>query len=114
MLISEGFLKKMPIYLYVCNSCGHELEVLQKVSDDPLTHCPSCGKPALHKQITAAAFRLKGTGWYETDFKHSDKEANDKQAPKAKVDESAGSNSEKSSDTKKAEKKKVSKGTEDG
>jgi len=104
----------MPIYLYVCNSCGHDLEVLQKVSDDPLKHCPSCGKPALHKQVTAAAFRLKGTGWYETDFKHSGKEAKGKPAPKAKADKGSSSDSGKSSDTKKAEKKKVPTGTEGG
>lgn len=59
----------MPIYAYRCEECGHELEALQKVSDAPLTDCPACGAAALQKQITAAAFRLKGSGWYETDFK---------------------------------------------
>jgi putative FmdB family regulatory protein len=59
----------MPIYEYACNDCGHELEVLQRMSDDPLVDCPSCGEPALKKRISAAGFRLGGSGWYETDFK---------------------------------------------
>ncbi len=59
----------MPIYAYRCEDCGHELDALQKISDPPLTECPACGASALTKQITAAAFRLKGSGWYETDFK---------------------------------------------
>jgi putative FmdB family regulatory protein len=59
----------MPIYEYQCQSCGHQLEVLQKISDEPLTYCPECGEPTLQKLISAAAFRLKGGGWYETDFK---------------------------------------------
>ena len=63
----------MPIYAYRCDDCGQELEALQKVSDAPLTECPACGAPALKKQITAAAFRLKGSGWYETDFKKDGK-----------------------------------------
>ncbi len=63
----------MPIYEYQCNHCGHELEAIQKMSDAPLTDCPACGKPALAKKISAAGFRLKGGGWYETDFKTSNK-----------------------------------------
>lgn len=63
----------MPIYEYQCQDCQHELEALQKMSDDPLRDCPSCGKVALKKKISAAAFRLKGGGWYETDFKTGDK-----------------------------------------
>ncbi len=59
----------MPIYEYECETCGHKLEALQKISDDPLKDCPECGKPALKKLISAAGFRLKGGGWYETDFK---------------------------------------------
>lgn len=59
----------MPIYEYRCDACGHELDELQKLSDLPLKDCPQCGKPALVKQVTAAAFHLKGGGWYATDFK---------------------------------------------
>lgn len=63
----------MPIYEYRCQACGHELEKLQKLSDAPLVDCPACGKPALTKLISAAGFRLKGGGWYETDFKKDGK-----------------------------------------
>lgn len=59
----------MPIYEYKCEDCAHELEAIQKMSDAPLVDCPSCNKPALKKRISAAGFRLKGGGWYETDFK---------------------------------------------
>jgi len=61
----------MPIYEYQCQSCAHELEALQKLSDQPLVDCPSCGQASLKKKISAAGFRLKGGGWYETDFKSS-------------------------------------------
>lgn len=63
----------MPIYEYRCQDCGHELEKLQKLSDAPLVDCPACGKPALTKLVSAAGFRLKGGGWYETDFKKDGK-----------------------------------------
>jgi putative FmdB family regulatory protein len=59
----------MPLYAYKCGSCGHAKDVLQKISDDPLTVCPSCGASAFAKQITAAGFQLKGSGWYATDFR---------------------------------------------
>jgi putative FmdB family regulatory protein len=59
----------MPIYAYKCDACGHAHDALQKVSDAPLTDCPACGKPALKKQLTAAGFQLKGSGWYVTDFR---------------------------------------------
>ncbi len=59
----------MPIYEYVCDDCGHELEALQGISDEVLTDCPACHHAALRRKISAAAFRLKGSGWYETDFK---------------------------------------------
>jgi putative FmdB family regulatory protein len=59
----------MPIYAYKCGSCGHAKDVLQKMADDPLTDCPACGKPTFSKQLTAAGFQLKGSGWYATDFK---------------------------------------------
>ena len=70
----------MPIYLYRCADCGHSLEALQKMSDAKLTECPECHASALQKQITAASFKLKGTGWYETDFKNSGKPAAKKAA----------------------------------
>ena len=59
----------MPIYEYVCKSCGERLEVLQKISDQPLRKCPACHKETLKKLVSAAGFRLAGKGWYETDFK---------------------------------------------
>lgn len=59
----------MPIYAYRCESCGHALDALQKVSDPVLTKCPQCGAEALRKQVTAAGFQLKGSGWYVTDFR---------------------------------------------
>ena len=73
----------MPIYEYVCDQCGHYLEALQKLSDEPLVFCPECGDAALRKQVSAAAFRLKGTGWYETDFKNSDKKKPAEKSDKA-------------------------------
>jgi len=63
----------MPIYEYECKACGHTMESIQKISDEPLTDCPACGKAELQKMISAAGFRLKGGGWYETDFKKGDK-----------------------------------------
>ena len=59
----------MPIYEYACQQCDHKLDALQKMSDDPLVDCPECGAPALKKMLSAPRFRLKGAGWYETDFK---------------------------------------------
>ena len=59
----------MPIYEYQCEKCDHVLEAIQKMSDAPLSDCPACGQPALKKLISASGFRLKGGGWYETDFK---------------------------------------------
>lgn len=61
----------MPIYAYKCGSCGHAKDVLQKISDAPLVVCPACGAPAFSKQVTAAGFQLKGSGWYATDFRGS-------------------------------------------
>ncbi|WP_193165015.1 FmdB family zinc ribbon protein [Microbulbifer hainanensis] len=63
----------MPIYEYQCNACGHEMEALQRMSDAPLTDCPACEQAELRKKISAAGFRLKGGGWYETDFKTGSK-----------------------------------------
>jgi len=84
----------MPIYEYLCTECGQELEKLQKISDDPLTDCPECGKPTLQKQVSAAGFRLKGSGWYETDFKSKNRKNVAKEDAKSK---SGGSSSDKSS-----------------
>ena len=63
----------MPIYEYQCRSCEHAFDALQKMSDDPLVECPACGEPELRKLLSAPKFRLKGKGWYETDFKTGDK-----------------------------------------
>lgn len=65
----------MPIYEYACKKCSHTLDALQKVSDAPLVDCPACGEAALRRLISAPRFRLKGDGWYETDFK-KDKQRN--------------------------------------
>jgi putative FmdB family regulatory protein len=95
----------MPIYEYRCNACGHKLESLQRLSDAPLVTCPACGKDTLAKQLSAAGFQLKGSGWYATDFKNSGSKppAKDAAKPDAKADAPAGASSEasetKSSDT---------------
>ena len=68
----------MPIYSYKCNACGHQSDVLQKMSDAPLTKCPACGKDSYSKQLTAAGFVLKGGGWYVTDFKDQKGKGQDK------------------------------------
>ncbi|SDO35870.1 putative regulatory protein, FmdB family [Rhodoferax sp. OV413] len=72
----------MPIYAYKCESCGHSKDVLQKMSDAPLTDCPVCGAAAFKKQVTAAGFQLKGSGWYVTDFKGGGAAATTTPAPK--------------------------------
>jgi putative FmdB family regulatory protein len=85
----------MPIYAYKCSSCGHSRDVLQKVSDAPLTRCPQCQAETLSKQLTAAGFQLRGSGWYATDFKNSGQ----KGATAAKSSESDGkAKTEKSAD----------------
>ncbi|MCW8884543.1 MAG: zinc ribbon domain-containing protein [Motiliproteus sp.] len=81
----------MPIYEYQCNDCGHQMEALQKISDEALKDCPACEKPALTKLISAAGFRLAGSGWYETDFKTGAKK-------NLAGDSSGGNTSGKSSD----------------
>ena len=63
----------MPIYDYKCSDCGHQIEVIQKFSDEPKTLCIECGKETLKKMVSAPSFRLKGGGWYETDFKTGNK-----------------------------------------
>ena len=92
----------MPIYEYVCEDCGHELEALQGMNDESLTDCPTCGKAGLKRKISAAAFRLKGGGWYETDFKKDnqrnlagDKKTDSKPAAKGGDAKSGGAKSKK-------------------
>jgi len=63
----------MPIYEYKCEKCGHQMEVLQRMSDDPLKDCPECNASEMKKLVSAAGFRLSGSGWYETDFKSGNK-----------------------------------------
>ena len=96
----------MPIYEFQCQSCGNEIEVIQKVSDDPLTDCEACGKPELKKMVSAAAFRLSGSGWYETDFKKGKKKN-----LTAQNDDKPVSKSDKNKDTKKSTQKAESKTT---
>ena len=83
----------MPIYEYRCEACGHTFETLQKISDSPLVRCPVCGKDALKKLVSASGFRLKGGGWYETDFKTGKRKnvaGGDKGGDKDKKAESGG------------------------
>jgi putative FmdB family regulatory protein len=90
----------MPIYAYKCESCGHAKDVLQKLSDAPLTDCPACGAPTFAKQVTAAGFQLKGSGWYVTDFRNgSGKAATPAGTPATTAAESAGAGSGTSADT---------------
>jgi putative FmdB family regulatory protein len=84
----------VPIYEYQCQACGNEHEALQKMSADPLVECPVCNKPELKKKISATGFRLKGNGWYETDFKGGPKKkekASSKAEPKKSAGNSCGS-----------------------
>lgn len=80
----------MPIYEYRCDACGHTLDALQKISDEPLRDCPSCDASALRRLMSAPSFRLKGGGWYETDFK------SEKERKRNLVDDSDGKPKEKS------------------
>ena len=81
----------MPIYEYRCSHCGHELEIIQKISEAPLETCPECAQNTLIKKVSAAGFRLKGGGWYETDFKSGNKRnlTEDKQESAGKADKSS-------------------------
>jgi len=96
----------MPFYEYQCTKCGHEEEVLQKISDEPLKQCPACGKPAMKKKVSAAAFRLKGGGWYETDFKSDNKKnvAGDARAEKKAGDTKKSADKKPSGDSTKSKK----------
>ena len=91
----------MPIYEYRCADCGFQDEFLQKVSEPPMTTCPSCGKVSLRKLLTTAGFQLKGTGWYATDFKHSGSEAAKAESKSdSKVESKSESKAESKSDSK--------------
>lgn len=85
----------MPIYAYACGACGFKKDVLQKLSDAPLTDCPSCGQPQFFKQLTAPGFVLKGSGWYVTDFREGQKKPSDSGAGAA---EASGSESKTAAD----------------
>ena len=83
----------MPIYEYLCSNCEHEFEAIQKMSDEALTDCPRCHQPQLRKLISAAGFRLKGSGWYESDFKNKSKAKASAPADTAKKAAGSGSSS---------------------
>jgi len=108
----------MPIYGYACRNCGHTLDALQKMSDDPLVDCPECSEPELKRQLSAPKFRLKGKGWYETDFKtgdkrnlHGEKDSTSKSDEKAdtKPDKKSDKKSDKQSEKKSSKKKDAGK-----
>jgi len=102
----------VPIYEYACKKCDHTLDALQKMSDDSLVECPECGEPALKRLISAPRFRLKGKGWYETDFKKdnqrnvlkSDTEPAKSDKPDGKTDKSETKKTEKKTESKPATK----------
>ena len=81
--LNRGARVPVPIYEYACKACQHEFENIQKVSEAPLVECPQCGEPQLRKKISAVAFRLKGRGWYETDFKSGAKKNLHGEQPKS-------------------------------
>lgn len=103
----------MPIYEYQCDNCEHKLERLQKLNDDLLLTCPECDEDSLRKLVSATSFRLKGTGWYETDFKDKPKKKDkdkEKDAPAKKKDDSksSGKSETKSSNSSSSDKKGAS------
>ena len=99
----------MPIYGYECKACAHQFDALQKMSDDPLVDCPECGAPELRKQLSAPKFRLKGQGWYETDFKTGDNKRNLHGESGSKSGSDSGSKKDAKSDSKTSPTKKESK-----
>jgi putative FmdB family regulatory protein len=103
----------MPIYEYECQSCGHVLDALQKISDDPLKHCPDCGEPSLKKLLSAPRFRLKGSGWYETDFKDKNRR-NIASSDATKADGGKNDGGKKKGDDKKSEPKPEKKAASTG
>ncbi len=102
----------MPIYEYKCQNCGHFFEVLQRISEEPLSDCPKCKKDALKKLVSAPNFRLKGEGWYETDFKKDRRKnlaENKEEKTSDKDKKSDEKTSEKDTDKKKKSEDKTSK-----
>ncbi|HEX7747314.1 MAG TPA: FmdB family zinc ribbon protein [Bordetella sp.] len=87
----------MPIYAYKCSACGHAADVLQKISDTPLTVCPNCGQATYAKQVTAAGFQLKGSGWYVTDFRGNGSNSGAAAKPASSPDSTASSEAAKPS-----------------
>ena len=92
----------MPIYDYKCSNCGHEIEIIQKISDKPKIICPKCNSKSLKKLISAPSFRLKGVGWYETDFKTENRK---NIAESGKTETKKKESSKQSTDSKKEKKK---------
>jgi putative FmdB family regulatory protein len=93
----------MPIYDYKCSNCGHQFEVIQKFSDNPIKICPKCNEEFVQKLVSAPSFRLKGGGWYETDFKTGSKKNivdNKEEKPKKPKEKTKTTNTSNSSDTK--------------
>jgi putative FmdB family regulatory protein len=103
----------MPFYEYECSNCKFYVEALQKISDEPLKKCPSCGKQTMKKLVSAPVFRLKGAGWYETDFKSDEEKkrnlASSEEAPESKADDKKESKPEAKAETKAEAKPAVTK-----
>lgn len=99
----------MPIYEYLCDSCGHHFEMLQKVNDEPTAQCPNCEQSQVKRLVSATSFRLKGSGWYETDFKNNKKPASTtnktNDTPSKSDDSSSSSDTSQSSTTTVSDKK---------
>ena len=89
----------MPIYAYKCESCGYAKDILRKMSDEPLTVCPQCGESSFKKQLTAAGFQLKGSGWYVTDFRGGNSAAAGAKSGDTEAAGSAGNNGTKAADS---------------
>lgn len=103
----------MPIYSYLCQDCGHKLEKIQRLTDAPLTICPQCNQASLKKQITAASFKLTGTGWYETDFKNKTTEkSKSTEKPASETQNTAAADSKKT-DIKESKKDTKTKSSKD-
>ena len=104
----------MPIYEYQCNSCDYRMEKLQKINDDPLKECPECNQWSLKKLISAVAFRLKGAGWYETDFKTGSKKNLINESPDSSSSSTPSQSSQSSSDSGSASKPETTKAPSSG